>query len=520
MKVSRARVAVQVLIHLLIVLHLAAYYWWGYRRMGQADIQAFFHDFLGSGLVSTGVILAAAAFLLTLVLGRVFCGWGCHFGAFQDLVEWALRKAGWRPEPVRTRILHLLPYALLVFTFILPSVERYWGGGGLAATAGAPAGFQLRLGAGGPPWANLPGLLVSAVTFLACGAGLLLFLGTRGFCRYVCPYGAVFRVLDRPAPFRIRRSGSCGNAGCAPGDPPGRTAPCTASCPMGVPVHQEVHLLGEVRDSDCVRCHRCVEACPRDALTASFRPLSSAGLTVLESAPALLRGPPEPRPRYTFSLGREVLVAAVAVVSFAAWDLVYAAHFLAAAMALGEGFLALLLLETIRRRDLGLRRLKLRAGGRWTFLGAALPAVFLLSLLGVLQAGAFKTLRYSADRAYLSTLASAGSAAAPPPPLQLASGGSAGELSRSADLYGRAIRCFPYDRLTVHRYALVLTALGDRRAVGVAEGLAERWPGDLDGRELLRRVRARFPAAAPPAVPGLPDSADPVDSVDNPSPPR
>src|SRR5262245_11216918 len=84
MKLSRARVVVQVLVHLVIIGHLLAFYYLGWTRVGGVDIQAFFHDFLGSGLVSAGVILAAAAFLVTLVLGRVFCGWACHFGGLQD----------------------------------------------------------------------------------------------------------------------------------------------------------------------------------------------------------------------------------------------------------------------------------------------------------------------------------------------------------------------------------------------------------------------------------------------------
>ncbi|MGH9363562.1 MAG: 4Fe-4S binding protein, partial [Thermoanaerobaculia bacterium] len=164
MKLSRARVLVQVLVHVVIAGHLAAYYLLGWKRVGGADVQAFFHDFLGSGLVSAGVVLAALAFAATLLFGRVFCGWGCHFGAFQDLAAWTMAKLGLRPAPIQTRLLHHLPWALLAFAFVLPPALRWAAAAPVVPGETAPPSFRLRLDLGGDPWANLPGLAGTLVT--------------------------------------------------------------------------------------------------------------------------------------------------------------------------------------------------------------------------------------------------------------------------------------------------------------------------------------------------------------------
>jgi len=520
MKVSRLRLPCQLALHAVLVGHILAYYLLDWKRIGGADIQDFFHNFLGSGLVSAGVILAAAAFAITLVFGRVFCGWGCHFGGTQDLAAWILRKLGLRMPPIRTRFLHLLPFILLAGCFVLPEIARW-----LSPPAGEAERFELRVDFGQPPWANLPGFFVSTVTFLACGAGILLFMGTRGFCRFVCPYGAVFRMLHVAAPFRIRRTSPCsstigstidsgakGGSGCASDAPSsgiagsaghassGGLAPCTAACPTGVNVHAETQRLGAVRDWDCIQCHLCVEACPSGALTAGFA-AAGAATPEREAIPA----PPEPRggefleipvrraapPPHSFPLGQEVLIATASVLAYLAWDLVYAAHFLAATMALGEGFLAWLVLEAIRRPDFRIGAVRLREGGRWTFAGATVLPVFLFTLVCVLNAGAFKTLRWLGDRAYREAAAAALAASAPQGARDL-SAAERDALERAEKLYVSALGLMGLDRRTAFRRATALERLGDPRAVAAAEDLCARDEGDLDARELRRRVLLRF----------------------------
>ena len=59
---------------------------------------------LKDGLVNAGAILFVLALLATLILGRFFCGWGCHIILLQDPCAWLLGKVGIRPKPFRSRL--------------------------------------------------------------------------------------------------------------------------------------------------------------------------------------------------------------------------------------------------------------------------------------------------------------------------------------------------------------------------------------------------------------------------------
>jgi polyferredoxin len=76
------------------------------------------------GYVNAGFVVLVGSIVLTLILGRWFCGWLCHFVAYQDLCAWILRKVGLKPRPVRSRLLALIPFAAAFYMFLWPSVRR------------------------------------------------------------------------------------------------------------------------------------------------------------------------------------------------------------------------------------------------------------------------------------------------------------------------------------------------------------------------------------------------------------
>ena len=39
-------------------------------------------------------------------------------------------------------------------------------------------------------WAFLPGWIIGGLTFLVDGFLIVYFLGRKGFCRFLCPWGA------------------------------------------------------------------------------------------------------------------------------------------------------------------------------------------------------------------------------------------------------------------------------------------------------------------------------------------
>lgn len=72
----------------------------------------------------------------------------------------------------------------------------------------------------------------------------------RPFCRYLCPLGGMYGLLNTVSLYRyIVDEENCTHCGA-----------CTAACPMGidVPAHPN--------SPECIRCGRCVEACAEGAL--------------------------------------------------------------------------------------------------------------------------------------------------------------------------------------------------------------------------------------------------------------
>jgi polyferredoxin len=86
-----------------------------------------------------------------------------------------------------------------------------------------------------------------------------LFLGTKGFCTYACPYGGFFGIADKFSSGKIRVTPACNQCGH-----------CTATCTSNVLVRAEVKQYGMVVDPGCTKCMDCVSVCPNDALYFGF----------------------------------------------------------------------------------------------------------------------------------------------------------------------------------------------------------------------------------------------------------
>src|SRR5262245_36529431 len=80
---SWRRAAALILVHLLVVVHVAHWKTTGRTVTPLEPSEAM--QTLELGYVNAGAIVFAALILLTLLLGRFFCGWACHVVAYQDL---------------------------------------------------------------------------------------------------------------------------------------------------------------------------------------------------------------------------------------------------------------------------------------------------------------------------------------------------------------------------------------------------------------------------------------------------
>lgn len=287
---SRWRALTLAGVYVLMGVHIAHWKIAG-KTLAPLELNEVMHT-LELGIVTAGFIFMCVAVLSVLVFGRFFCGWGCHILALEDLCAWMLAKIGIRPKPIRARALLLVPVGAVLYMFVWPQVARLIEGSGLPV---------LRVTGDESGWAsfltddfarNLPGPGVTVLTFVVVGFVMVYFLGTRSFCRYACPYGAVFAVADRVAPGGIVARGDCSSCGL-----------CTAQCQSNIRVHEELTVFGRVVSPSCLKDLDCVAACPDGSIGYGF------------SRPSLFRSwkrvPGVKRPRYDFTLAEEGLMIVV-----------------------------------------------------------------------------------------------------------------------------------------------------------------------------------------------------------------
>ena len=204
-------------------------------------------SFTFAGLASQ-LILLLIVFSVTVLWGRLFCGYLCSFGAVQELMGWISKKTAPRmkrvPEKVDRR-LKTAKYAvlalivLLVWILQLPvdSTLSPWGVFGMLISGNL----------------SIMGMAVPTVGFILLTVILVgSFFVERFFCRYLCPLGALFTLSSGHRLYRIRRKESiC--IGCAN---------CSRSCAMGLSVHDS----DSVSSGECIDCLRCVRVCHPAAL--------------------------------------------------------------------------------------------------------------------------------------------------------------------------------------------------------------------------------------------------------------
>ena len=235
--------------------------------------------------------IVAFILIMTLVLGRFFCGWICPFGLYMDVLT-LIRKAlkiRYRVIPDKlNKLLHNLRYAIIGFFLVLavilyiidtPATTKE-----LTLTALGLSGvfeqMYLLLGPVVPlivPWEGpleIGGIyfsfpyirevmLYSGENFATVAALIflgLVFVGSffirRSWCRF-CPTGISLAVVNKIKGFKWapvlhldKNETKCTKCGI-----------CKRVCPVQVTeVYEEKG--GKIMTSMCMLCLRCVEMCP------------------------------------------------------------------------------------------------------------------------------------------------------------------------------------------------------------------------------------------------------------------
>lgn len=219
-----------------------------------------------------GLLWALLVVLLTIALGRFFCGWVCPFGALHHFVGWLARPADpqRRIEHNRYRRVDALKYYLLaglLAAAILGSLQIGWLDPLVTISRAFTTSVWPAVDAG-------RGLVTPAAAVYrlswVLGLSFVLLLAVnlvrpRWFCRVLCPLGALLGVLARFAWWRIDRDPEkC--TGCDL---------CLKACEGAA--DPQSHL----RKAECHVCVNSLDDCQYGAL--SFRFLPDLGREVTDA---------------------------------------------------------------------------------------------------------------------------------------------------------------------------------------------------------------------------------------------
>ena len=215
-----------------------------------------FQAVVGSSKFRFSYYITGFLILLGVLLGRVICGFLCPFGWFQELLHKIPTK---KLSTKKLKPLTYLKYVVLLVMVVL-----------------LPVLVTNQLGMGDPFFCKYlcpQGVLEGAIPLSLANAGIRTALGSlftwkfivlltvivlsivfyRPFCKWLCPLGAFYALLNKVSLFQMQvdqsKCVSCGK--------------CAKVCKMDVDVTKSPN------HTECIRCGMCIRACPTDAV--SFR---------------------------------------------------------------------------------------------------------------------------------------------------------------------------------------------------------------------------------------------------------
>lgn len=198
--------------------------------MGFLGAQPTFPSLHTPGTLTFFLVLAAVA----LFGRRVICGWNCPCVGIRETVGFAFRHCTPRSARAwRWRHTKWIFFALYVVA-------------GMAV--------MMPLNSWSASYLGVFGMLVVLPYF----ASMVLspVIGNRGYCRYLCPYGATFGLLNKVGFYRVDfDANTCNDCGL-----------CNQVCDMGIPVLDLGRKTGKIDVADCMGCGRCVTECPKHSL--------------------------------------------------------------------------------------------------------------------------------------------------------------------------------------------------------------------------------------------------------------
>lgn len=203
------------------------------------------------GIVSGSMILFVLLFILSLFVGRLWCGWLCPMGAWQELCSPVMKrtvKEGWR---------NYVKYVISVL-WIAAIANAFMSAGGIKGID--------------PFFGTVNGISISSMEVLMMVGMIFFFIfviafitGKRGVCHVVCPIAGIM-VAGRAIRNMIGWSAIQLDAEA---DLCIDCKKCVQECPMGLDVHGMVRQ-NKMENPDCILCASCSDICPEGVIRYSF----------------------------------------------------------------------------------------------------------------------------------------------------------------------------------------------------------------------------------------------------------
>jgi len=237
-----------------------------------------------------GLIYSIPIIVLTILLGRFFCGWICPLGTIIDIVERPLGKRRLSKNALDKKVSKYFKYYILLFIFLcaifgvqlswwldpipivtramalglfpivinlidlyntigfLPDISSYWLTEISNAVYGSMSATMFMF------------LLILTPAIIARYWGNLKYFGftdcRRLWCRALCPLGALLGIISRFRLANIYIAEKCNSCGL-----------CVLHCKMDA---IKIDITPRISPTECTHCQNCFDVCPNNALSYKF----------------------------------------------------------------------------------------------------------------------------------------------------------------------------------------------------------------------------------------------------------
>ncbi len=199
-------------------------------------------------IMNGSFVVFVAMFILSMFLGRVWCGYFCPAGGLQECafcIKDVPAKQGWRDKI--KYVIWIIWIIAIVVTFVL-------------GKNGVTVDFFFQTD---------HGISVSSINNYVVYYGVILILvapalihGRRAACHYICwmaPFMAIGSTVGRwlhlPQLHIEAEKGKCISCGM-----------CNKACPMGLDVKKMVSEGRCGKCTECIQCGECIDKCQKNVL--------------------------------------------------------------------------------------------------------------------------------------------------------------------------------------------------------------------------------------------------------------